>query len=100
MMIGIHLYQSLSRAALESLSDSFSVCSTSMRARVVWHVAALTGTGGIWAYYSLLVRPRSWGLFSANAALCVCNGWNALRKWRWDEAQLRAATASTTPGTR
>jgi hypothetical protein len=51
---------------------------------------ALTGTGAIWAYYSLLVRPKSWGLFSVSVALVFANGWNALRRYNYNQT-LKAA---------
>jgi hypothetical protein len=54
---------------------------------------ALTGTGAIWAYYSMLVRPKSYGLFSVSVALVLCNGWNVARKMKYDkeQKQLKAA---------
>lgn len=64
-----------------------SVC-LSLSARLSRPVVcpALTGTGFIWAYYSLLVRPKSWGLFSVSVALIFANGWNALRRYNYDQS--------------
>jgi uncharacterized membrane protein YebE (DUF533 family) len=60
---------------------------------------ALTGTGAIWAYYSLLVRPKSMGLFSVSVALVAANGWNAYRRYRYEQQKkAQATTASTTQG--
>jgi len=56
---------------------------------------ALTGTGFIWAYYSLLVKPKSTGLFSVSVALVACNGWNVYRRMKYDREQ--AALAAPRP---
>lgn len=53
---------------------------------------ALTGTGAIWAYYSMLVRPKSIGLFSVSVALVAANGWNVVRKYKYDQEQKQKAT--------
>jgi hypothetical protein len=52
---------------------------------------ALAGTGAIWAYYSLLVRPRSIGLFSVSVALVLSNGWQVARRFKYDQEQKRLA---------
>jgi len=52
---------------------------------------ALAGTGAIWAYYSLLVRPKSIGLFSVSVALVLSNGWNVARRIKYDQEQKRLA---------
>lgn len=54
---------------------------------------ALTGTGAIWAYYSMLVRPRSLGLFSVSVALVLSNGWNVYRRMKYDREQIGASAA-------
>jgi hypothetical protein len=46
---------------------------------------ALAGTGLIWAYYALLVRPTSWGLFSVSCALLASNGYQIVRRYKYNQ---------------
>lgn len=57
--------------------------------------AALAGTGLIWGYYALLVRPKSWGLFSVSCALLAANGWQCARRLKYNMDQDAKAKAET-----
>jgi len=48
---------------------------------------ALTSTGLVWSYYAMLVEPRAWLLLYVNIALLTANGWNVIRKVRYDQSQ-------------
>lgn len=55
---------------------------------------ALASTGVVWGYYSLLVRPRATALFFVSCALTGANGFNVVRRLRY-ERDLKKTNAET-----
>jgi len=45
---------------------------------------ALTVTGGVWAYYATLVKPRANSLLAVSIALFLVNGYNVARRINYD----------------
>lgn len=39
----------------------------------VYQNGSLAATGLIWSRYSLVIKPKNWGLFSCNFFVFVCN---------------------------
>jgi hypothetical protein len=56
---------------------------------------ALTFTGIVWAYYSMLIRPIGYLLFAVNIALLAVNGYNVYRRINYDRQQTEDAAAAT-----
>jgi hypothetical protein len=52
---------------------------------------ALAFTGVVWSYYATLVRPRANLLLAVNIALLGVNGYNVVRKYRYDQTVKAAA---------
>ena len=45
---------------------------------------SLAATGGIWAYYSTLIRPTAYSLMTVSVALFLSNGYNVYRRYIYE----------------
>ncbi|CAH1400879.1 unnamed protein product [Nezara viridula] len=48
--------------------------------------AALSGTGVVWARYSLVIIPKNWSLFAVNIFVASSGIYQCVRRFRYEQA--------------